>query len=521
MATDNDKPLNQTAHAYREINHENDELQDELEESDSRASQRTLINTESIIENEVTKTKNDENIKIDLEANEAPSEVQLGQCSYISNKFPLVVAVTHLDNTFNIKKNTKATIYGINRSYDIMQSYESTGTLFDGKSVPPSPDCISQNTLMKANESLQSTATLVFKDINSPKCSYRENVNSNTLTFTNNSQPKYVGKSLHNIKSVTFNTDTLLNSVINYQNTSTTDCNDLNDVGSEPTVIVTLPKSILNKQTLQLSEQHTNLGDNIVDQGLLSNIWHKSYAIQTKQFFNKNITMPDNTAIKEMIKENTNVTKRSCADEFRSGVPTDIPELWERFVTVLDNAFQKLEGSISQKIFNDIKNLQIVVPKPLSDDSKIEEVELLSIATDTGTRKFLGKPIQCDLIQGSIIDELTKKHYFDEDRSLLSPDSIQKVLEESKSAVPYTTETATLSSSVEYTEVEYGFPMNKIIALGNSMRSVKHFCVMNFYLFAGTTVFFTFVIVVYIIIIVLVQVYIFVFFKYNFSFLFR
>lgn len=140
-------------------------------------------------------------------------------------------------------------------------------------------------------------------------------------------------------------------------------------------------------------------------------------------YFQNSISLPDDVAIKAKLME-TREEKRSCADEVGNKYPTNMGEMWEQVVLVIDLTVKRMEEAFVQRIVNDVKeSLQIFsqpeyklptaeVPRttpaaPVSNKRPIPTMFHKAVFVNEEHLK-LDKDacVQCDLVQKQVIDQL-------------------------------------------------------------------------------------------------------------------
>ncbi|KAH9643621.1 hypothetical protein HF086_000095 [Spodoptera exigua] len=167
-------------------------------------------------------------------------------------------------------------------------------------------------------------------------------------------------------------------------------------------------------------EVKTNLQTNML-------MLKKPYENEKISCLQKNISLPNDIAIKAKIKESEKTQRRSYADEFRNKFPADINEMWERLTFVLDLTIKRLEETLAERIVNDIRRLsnfnqseskspkinkqidsstltQVICERPIPDMVHKE----VFVAQDTLKEDTDGY-VQCDLVQNQVIDQLMYK----------------------------------------------------------------------------------------------------------------
>uniref|UniRef100_A0A2A4JBP8 Uncharacterized protein n=1 Tax=Heliothis virescens TaxID=7102 RepID=A0A2A4JBP8_HELVI len=179
---------------------------------------------------------------------------------------------------------------------------------------------------------------------------------------------------------------------------------------------------IADKNTISFPLIPTNKVNSPVDLKNNITVLKKSYDVDKVVCPQKNISLPNDIAIKAKLKEAERAPRRSGADEVRNKYPTDLSEMWERLTLVLDLAVQRLENTLADKIVKDVKASLAMFnqreykvpeqeietkPSPIKYERPIPEMlhkEVFVIEEhlkhDTNTY------VQCDLVQNQVIDQL-------------------------------------------------------------------------------------------------------------------
>ncbi|CAG4980549.1 unnamed protein product [Colias eurytheme] len=163
-----------------------------------------------------------------------------------------------------------------------------------------------------------------------------------------------------------------------------------------------------------------NKGDNISLDKFTKNVLKKSLDTENAAIY-KNIKLPNEEIIKEIITERDNSQKISCSEESRHFQP--FPDLWDKLTVTLDLAIKKLEESLSKKILGELQTTlqkfehyahliskqetKLQKPSNAPDLHKIE-IGNLEVNNEEG--------MQCDIIQSHVIDNLIQNKLSTDDQ---------------------------------------------------------------------------------------------------------
>lgn len=153
----------------------------------------------------------------------------------------------------------------------------------------------------------------------------------------------------------------------------------------------------------------------------------QSYEVEKFTCLQKNISLPNDIAIKAKIIESEKLQKKSCTDDVRAKYPGDMTDMWERLTLVLDLAVKRLEETLAEKIVNDIKRLSVFnrsESKILKMDNQIDSSTLTQVTCERPIPQMVHKEVlvaqnilkedidgsvQCNLVQNQVIDQLMFK----------------------------------------------------------------------------------------------------------------
>lgn len=159
------------------------------------------------------------------------------------------------------------------------------------------------------------------------------------------------------------------------------------------------------------------------------NIFKKCHNNAKSMSRHKNLSLPNNAAIRAMIHDN-DMRKMNIEQTNKSASTPEVlrsmPELWDGFTLLLDLALKKLEETLAEKIIKEIKSMSISDSQPIPQMNKVEThvitanksldikfsvekasehkevlVKQESITIIDGDKNF-----QCDLIESKVIDQL-------------------------------------------------------------------------------------------------------------------
>ncbi|XP_031764329.2 uncharacterized protein LOC113520461 [Galleria mellonella] len=168
---------------------------------------------------------------------------------------------------------------------------------------------------------------------------------------------------------------------------------------------------------LPLSRSLKNKGDqpNNIKKIMSKNLLKKTYDSEKEIGINKNINLPNEATVKHILQTQDDKQRNN---DLKSSHPTNIHELWDRLVIILDFTVKKLEDTLSEKIIKELIKIMPLFEKlshpipnvSIQTDSihvfteKIEAVEEVSIRKDK--IDTIDESLQCDIVKNRVIDNL-------------------------------------------------------------------------------------------------------------------
>lgn len=159
---------------------------------------------------------------------------------------------------------------------------------------------------------------------------------------------------------------------------------------------------------------------------LSKNVLRKNFDVEKLACLQKNIDLPNDVTIKANLKE-TNIghQKKQCFEEIKTNKPTDLAEMWERLILILDLAVTRLEETLADKILKELKkslevfkqpepkpNLELEVtelqPIKFKEEVKMSHKEVSVLELKKADFE-IDESLQCDLVQNQVIDQLMLK----------------------------------------------------------------------------------------------------------------
>lgn len=155
----------------------------------------------------------------------------------------------------------------------------------------------------------------------------------------------------------------------------------------------------------------------------------------------KNINLPDESAIKAFINDNDKMESKFCSGEI-GNYPSSMTELWDRLVMVVDTAVKRLENSLTEKIISEMKRSltmfehtnQTTKQEVLACDVDKEKGDMVISNNEVSIEKEderteVDEILQCDLVGNQIIDNIMLKLSLEGPRAIIpgtSSKSLQK-----------------------------------------------------------------------------------------------
>ncbi|KAM3968945.1 uncharacterized protein ACR2FA_002417 [Aphomia sociella] len=214
------------------------------------------------------------------------------------------------------------------------------------------------------------------------------------------------------------NRKTLLDTVINmgiFPDINPSTSSDTNYNKNINDVIITG----LHQNNLSLPNNSKNKGDqSIIGKDISKNVLKKSYDIEKDVVIQKNINLPNEATIKNILRENDNMQQNSYCDESRLNYPNSIHELWDRLITVLDTAVKRLEDTLADKIVQELTRSMPLfekVSRPIpptvnkSNVSSSEKEDKFKDIIDKNKIVTINESLQCDLVENRVIDNIMLK----------------------------------------------------------------------------------------------------------------
>ncbi|CAG9572661.1 unnamed protein product [Danaus chrysippus] len=146
------------------------------------------------------------------------------------------------------------------------------------------------------------------------------------------------------------------------------------------------------------------------------NVFKKALSAEDDENRQKNINIPNEETINEILFNRNQVQKKSCSEESRNY--TVFPELWEKLTVFIDVAFRRLEDTLTDKITQEMKktldrigqiansNKREIKTSQNDIKERRESQEAIMIS-----RMELGesKSLQCGSLENDLLDELVRK----------------------------------------------------------------------------------------------------------------
>ncbi|XP_063835529.1 uncharacterized protein LOC135084687 isoform X2 [Ostrinia nubilalis] len=133
----------------------------------------------------------------------------------------------------------------------------------------------------------------------------------------------------------------------------------------------------------------------------------------------KNLDLPNESAIKAIINDNDKVDNKYCSGEI-GNYPSNMSELWDRLVMVVDTAVKRLENSLTEKIINEMRKTFTTFEQ--TNRVAKEEIHVIEVDKEKGdtvlnvevsgkeeNKTEMDEILQCDLVGNQVIDNIMMK----------------------------------------------------------------------------------------------------------------
>ncbi|XP_032524632.2 uncharacterized protein LOC116775760 isoform X2 [Danaus plexippus] len=146
------------------------------------------------------------------------------------------------------------------------------------------------------------------------------------------------------------------------------------------------------------------------------NVFKKSLSAEDDENRQKNINLPNEETINEILFNRNQVQKKSCSEESRNY--TVFPELWEKLTVFIDVAIRKLEDNLMEKISQEMKKALDRIDHITHSNKRESKTSQYDIKERRESKEAImisrmelgeSKSLQCGSLQNDMLDELVRK----------------------------------------------------------------------------------------------------------------